>query len=332
MSETVDVPKVGPVKKPVVIAIAAGGAAFVGWRYYQSRQAAAADATAASTDGSFTDPGSIPAVDGAYTGQSVGLPDSSQPPSSSDYGFTGTTNSQWTQYAASQLSMSGTYDYSTVLADLGAYLAGKPLTTAQITIVQAAIAVAGNPPEGSHPLIPGGDTPITVAPTGLTATAINSTSVQLRWSAVPGAASYRIWQDGVSQVVGDSFTAGGQVGNLKPGTRYTFHVSAETASGHDGPKSAGVSVTTPAQKVSAPTGLKLWDAQRTSFNAYWSAVPGADGYDVYVNGQKHAVVDGNQSAMGGFKPGTRYSVYVVAWTHGGYHSPHSATATITTKK
>lgn len=322
-------PGVGPVNKTVLLAVGGAGAAYVGWRYYQSRQAAAAPAD--SADGTFADAGSIPAVDGAYTGQDVGLPDS-EPPSSSDYGFTGTTNSQWVQYAAGQLSMSGAYDYGTVVVDLGIYLAGRPLSRDQITIVQAAIGVAGQPPEGSHPLIPGGDTPITVAPTGLTGHAITSTSVQLSWQPVAGAAGYRIWESGVAQVVGDSFTAGGQVGGLQPGTSYTFSVSAESDSGQDGPKSAGVTVRTPSLAVSAPTGVRVNNVQRTSASVIWNLVPGAETYDVYGNGIKRATVRGNQSTQGGLKPGTRYAFYVVAHSIGGGTSRPSATATITTRK
>jgi hypothetical protein len=56
-----------------------------------------------------------------------------------------TTNAAWSQYAVSVLEGNG-YDPGTLTAELGAYLDGQPVTAAQETDINAAVAVAGYPP------------------------------------------------------------------------------------------------------------------------------------------------------------------------------------------
>jgi hypothetical protein len=333
---TVNVPKVGPVKKPVVITIALAGVAYVGWRYYQDRQAAAADTGDASTDGSFEDGGTIPAVDGAYTGQSVGLPDTSgTAPGTGDYGFTGSTNSQWTQYAATQLSMSGNQDYSAILVTLGQYLAGKPLSTAQQQTVQAAIAVAGNPPEGAHPIIPGGDTPLTIAPAGLVASGITSTTANLSWQPVAGAAHYRVYRaDLGKETVGESNDPNWQARGLSGGRTYQFQVAAVSASGANGPMSGPVTVKTPAVRLAAPAGLRVTATTATTASLTWQPVPGASGYRMYRSdtGQESAGDSRDPAWQArGLRAGTTYTIYVHAVDNNGTNGP-AASVRVTTKK
>ena len=55
------------------------------------------------------------------------------------------TNAQWTQAALSALTAQG-YTGQQVLGAVSPYLSGKPLTTDQTAVVQAAIAVEGYPP------------------------------------------------------------------------------------------------------------------------------------------------------------------------------------------
>lgn len=248
----VDLPVVGSVDKKVLLAVGGGVVLFVGWQYYRARGAAAAEGE--PVDPGFEDGGTLPAVDGAVKpGGDYGLPDgdgSGGAGSVDDYGFRGTTNSQWTQYAASKLALDDRWPYSTVLEAIGAYLNARPLTTAQIRIVEAALAVAGKPPVGYHVLIPGGDVPILVAPTGVSATATAYNAITVRWSAVAGAAKYEVSAGGVTTqtVTGTSANFTG----LKPSTYYTFQVRAVAAAGHKGPSSSNASATTPRQVVAPP--------------------------------------------------------------------------------
>ncbi|MER7953065.1 fibronectin type III domain-containing protein [Streptomyces sp. NPDC096079] len=249
----VQLPGVGGVDKKVLIGVGALAAVFVGWRYYQARQGAAAEEP---TDPGFEDGGTLPGVSGAVRdGNDYGLPEGdgsgSGGGSVDDYGFHGTTNSQWTQYVAAKLSQDDKWSYATILAALGQYLADKPLTKAQIEIVQAAFAVGGNPPVGYHSVIPGGDVAVIVAPGGLIGVPGSDTAVSLRWNAVAGVTGYRVYRNGTEAMSTSGPSA--SVTGLSPATSYSFAVAAVSSGGQVGPKSATVSVRTMAKKTpSAP--------------------------------------------------------------------------------
>ena len=247
-----NIPKIGPMKKPVVIAIGVGAIAIVGWRYWQSRSGAGADIV--PTDPGFADGGILPAVSGAVPSDNSFGSGTPVDNSTTSFGFSGTTNDQWTQYAATQLQQSADWSYTAILGALGNYLSNKPLSTLQQQIVQAAIAVAGYPPVGSHSVISGGDTTITIAPTGVTSKAVSSSSVQLSWLPVAGAAGYHLYLSGSNLIVGETTSTSGVIGNLKPSTTYLVQVAAHTGSGQTGPRSSSVHVTT--LKATAPTVTK----------------------------------------------------------------------------
>lgn len=63
-----------------------------------------------------------------------------------------TSNSGWAQAATAGLTDVG-YDGPTVSTALGAFLTGTPLTPAEVTIVNAAIAEYGRPPQGNIQVI-----------------------------------------------------------------------------------------------------------------------------------------------------------------------------------
>lgn len=243
----VELPGVGGVDKRVLLGIGGLLAAWVGWQYYRARQ----DAGAESVDPGFEDGGTLPGVDGAVKpGGDYGLPDgdgSTGGGSIDDYGFRGTTNSQWTQYAAAKLSSDDRWSYSTVVAALGAYLDQRPLTTAQQDIVRAALAVAGSPPVGYYVVVPGGDVPILVAPAGVRAYSVPG-GVQVTWSSVAGAAKYEVTGPSTKTVTGTQAVFDG----LAQGTSYSFTVRAVAAAGHKGPSSAAVSAVPRAPLVKPP--------------------------------------------------------------------------------
>jgi hypothetical protein len=106
-----------------------------------------ADETAGTTPGLE---GTYNPLTGQYTPGLGGIPGGNAPAS----------NAMWAQSAESFL-VSEDYDPATTAAALGAYLVGVPLTQAQYSIVQAAIAFEGQPPQGAPPvqqLPPGGQT------------------------------------------------------------------------------------------------------------------------------------------------------------------------------
>lgn len=188
MAGTVDLPAIGKVKSGYVWAGAAVVAVIVGYAYIRNKNSAAANsagtgtaAAAATTDPATGYPSGSPedlaalqaaggggygaygGVGGGYAGYGTGygaqqyyydpadgLYDLTAPYT----GSTGTSNTgpgtfsdnaYWVQYAIQNVQG---YPASDIQGALSAYLAGLGLTTTQMSIYQAALAVAGEPP---HP-------------------------------------------------------------------------------------------------------------------------------------------------------------------------------------
>lgn len=142
---TIDIPKIGPVKK--VYAYGAGGllVAYVGWRYYTAGRSGTVPAAGEDTElgtSSVTDtPGGT-----AGGGGTSGYVDTS--------GTDGMvlSNDQWTA-KASDLLQRGGWDAQVILTALGKYLGHQALTDSEILLVRAALAVAGPPPVGSFVIV-----------------------------------------------------------------------------------------------------------------------------------------------------------------------------------
>lgn len=333
---TVTLPGVGPVKKKVVIGIAAAAGGFVLWRYMQVRAAGGSSgAVPGDSDGDgYADAGTLPSVAGAVSpDNSYGIPDGSTAGSTDSYGFTGTTNSQWAQYASTQLSAaSDKWSSGDVMAALGAFLTNKPLTTTQQAIVQAAIGQAGQPPEGTHPIIPGGDVPITVAPAGLRVVSTTATTATLSYNAVAGAGYYRGYRSGASGNVGASDGTTMTISGLTPNTSYSFQVAADTTSGSPGPKSSSVTGKTKAVTLAKPGGVKASSVTKTSAVASCSPVSGATGYNWYINGVAHGHSDAPKYTVSGLKANTAYKLSVAADTATQGPGPQSGQVSFKTKK
>ncbi|MFB8771719.1 extracellular catalytic domain type 1 short-chain-length polyhydroxyalkanoate depolymerase [Streptomyces broussonetiae] len=87
-----------------------------------------------------------------------------------------------------------------------------------------------------------GGTGVLPAPTGLTVTAATDSSVGLRWNAVSGAASYRVFRDGAKVAITTSTTYTDT--GLATGTAYGYTVAAVDSSGATGATGAAVTATT----------------------------------------------------------------------------------------
>lgn len=256
LSGKVDVPVVGSVDKKVLLGVGGVAAAFVAWKWWQASAGGAAEYE--PTDPGFEGGEVLPSVEGAVSpDNSYGLSGDDEPESLDNYGFRGTTNSQWTQYAATQLSQSERWGYTDIIVALGKYLAGAPLDSVQVAIVQAAIAVAGPPPVGQHPIVTVPQTPVSLpAPSGLRASNLSKDYVRLDWNAVSGADKYVVRRDGTQiELSGDTQMG---VKGLKPDTSYAFTVTARGLDGKEGP-AASLSVKTlpeagakPPQSTSKP--------------------------------------------------------------------------------
>lgn len=330
MSGEINVPGAGPVDKRVVIGIGAAIVAFLAWRYWLA--GSGAEPVDEAADSGFEDGGTIPGVDGATDwygsggggGSSTGDDTSSTPQQIR-------TNAQWSQYARDQLLVTDSYTGTAIGAALGNYLAGRPLSTQQQEIVRAAIALAGYPPVGTFVVVPGGDTDVTVAPTGLKVTGVTTTAVTLSWSAVSGADEYRIYRGGVSQNVGTSRDTTGQVGGLQPNTSYTFQVAALSSAGKAGPRSSSVSAKTKAVALAKPATPRVTSVTATTAQVTTNKVSGAQGYNWYINGVAHGHSDAPTYRVVGLRKKTKYSVSVKADTSTQGPGPESARKSFTTK-
>jgi hypothetical protein len=324
----VDLPAVGKVSKKIIIPVAVVAVGFVGWRFYMARQGDGTDE--ATTDPGYDDPGVLPAVSGAVDPDNAYGSGAAPAPSTDDYGFNGTTNSQWTQYTAGQLAQSDRWSFTDILEALGSYLAGKPLTALQQSIVNSAVAIGGTPPVGTHVVVPGGNTPITIAPTGVKIVSTTTTSVTLSFNSVSGAAGYRAYRGGGSNV-GSSTGTTITVSHLEPNTSYSLSVAAVTASGATGPHSSPVSGKTKGVNLSKPSTPTVSNITKTSAHVRTGAVSNADGYNWYLNGVAHGHSDGPTYTLSGLKSRTPYKVTVRADTSTGAPGPVSSTRSFKTK-
>jgi len=331
MADDVQVPKLGPMNKKVLIGVGVAAAGFVGYRYYVSRNdAAATDAT--TTDPGFEDPGALPSVTGAVPDDNLFGSGSGTTSTTDDFGFTGTTNDQWTQYVGTQLSQSDTWSYTDILTALGAFLAGKPLSDIQQQIVQAAIAVGGYPPVGTHTIIPGGNTSVTVAPTGLTSDTQTDTTIHLVWQPVAGADRYNVYRtDTGDTVVGVGSSPAATVAGLKGNTAYHFTVAAVGSNGTVGPRTPAYAVKTKATTLKVPTKPTVSAITATTAMGHTTAVPGADHYLWYLNRIAHGSSDQPSYTLSGLSKNKTYSLTVAADTTAQSPTAQSAGTSFKTK-
>jgi fibronectin type 3 domain-containing protein len=141
------------------------------------------------------------------------------------------------------------------------------------------------------------------APTGVTATALSATSIQVSWNAVSGAASYKIYSAASSTAAktqaGTSTETAYTHSGLQAGTTcYYFVVAVVGASESD--YSAAVSIIT---YPNAPTGVAATAASANSISVSWTAATGAASYKVYYA----ASAGGEKTLAGTVTSGTSYT-------------------------
>lgn len=298
----VDVPKVGKVDKKTLFVILGGAVAFVGYRYWKARQDVG---DGEPVDLGYEDPGTLPGVAGAVKpDNSYGSGDGGTGGSTGG-GFRGLTNSEWSEYVLDRLQTDGKWTHSTIAVALGNYLTAKPTSSEQQDIVRAAIGIAGYPPVSGYALVGGGNTAITVAPSGVIATATGPTTIRLTFPSVPGAATYNAYVAGSAR--GTSSSSPLDVTGLTPGTSYSIQVAAVSASGQIGPKSSVVTGKTQSAAMGAPAKptVTLVQGNRVTFKT--STVPYATRYDWFLNGKIFNSTTGPAVTLTNLKNRARYS-------------------------
>lgn len=228
---TVKVPLIGTHPKKQIYMLGGVAVAVVGVAYYRSKKAASTAVPATTTDqidpatgftygspedsaalaqqASYNSPGGAGGGNGTGVGGGGGSLGSGPTSTIVD-------NSSWSQAASQYLVGVVGLDGPTVSSALGAYISAAPLTDAQVSIVQQAIAAVGYPPTPGTAGNPPGYVTVTTPPTGGNTTGGTTVtkkplarptlaikkhvtgSTDLVWTNIPNAYIYQIYLNGKS--------------------------------------------------------------------------------------------------------------------------------------
>lgn len=180
------------------------------------------------------------------------------------------------------------------------------------------VVEASNPSGLSAPSAQATATTVLAEPTGVVATAVSSSEIDLSWTAVSGATSYTVQRSNASG--GPYITAGSNTvtsladTGLNPGTTYFYVVEAVNPAGPSARSTQVSTITVPA----APSGLTATPASGTEVDLTWSPATGASGYIV----QRGSTSGGPYTTVGspaapsfadtGLVPDTTYFYVVLA--------------------
>jgi fibronectin type 3 domain-containing protein len=135
---------------------------------------------------------------------------------------------------------------------------------------------------------------VPAAPSGVTATGVSISQINVSWSATAGATSYTVQRSTTSggpySTVGSLSTTSFADTGLTAGTTYYYVVEATNGSGSSVPSAQATGVTLPA----APTGVTATTASPSQINLSWTAATGATSYTV----QRSTTSGGPYTAVG----------------------------------
>ncbi|MHB8710434.1 MAG: fibronectin type III domain-containing protein [Minisyncoccota bacterium] len=219
--------------------------------------------------------------------------------------------------------------------------AGSVAATATFSLADRylAIGAAFKPSSTSTP--PPADTTAPTIPTGLTATVVSSSQINLSWSASTdniGVTGYKIYRNGtqVATVASLSYANTG----LTASTLYSYTVAAYDAAGNVSTQSGSVSATTQSGGTldttapSIPTGLSASVISSSQINLAWSASTdnvGVTGYRIYRNGTLLTTTSATSYSNTGLAASTAYSYTVSAYDAAGNNSAQSTSVSATTQ-
>jgi hypothetical protein len=260
MPGSVSVPGIGPVKKPVLIAVGLGTAGVLAYAYIRRRRAAAADTTTTTdttaTDQTTADQYALAGAAAADSGYAVVPAGNVGTAAYSPYGYdvygnplpaptqagtaggVYTTNADWDIAAINGLEATGTSEATGSLA-ISRVLGGLTVTSAQRDLFMEAVGLLGQPPQGYPQPIKLVDTPAQPAPTTTTAkpgkagnvhaTKVTRTEIALDWNAASHASGYHIDVNGrrVTSVQYSQYALQG----LHPNSSYSITITPDNSAG-----------------------------------------------------------------------------------------------------
>jgi len=210
-------------------------------------------------------------------------------------------------------------------------------TTYSYTV--AAYDAAGNV-SAQSPLVSvttSADTAAPSVPTGLNASVVSSSQINLAWNASTdnvGVAGYRVFRNGsqIAQVSGTSYSDTG----LVSATTYPYTVAAYDAAGNVSAQSSAVSATTQSPDTippSVPAGLTATAVSSSQINLSWNVSTdnvAVTGYKVFRNGIQVGVPTATSFSDVGLNFSTTYVYTVSALDGAGNASAQSSAVSATT--
>jgi fibronectin type 3 domain-containing protein len=173
-------------------------------------------------------------------------------------------------------------------------------------------------------------------PTGLTATAVSSSQINLTWTASTGASGYKIYRAGV-QIATTTGTTYANTG-LAASTTYCYTVAAYDTAGNNSAQSVSKCATTSASAdTTAPSvpSLTVSAASSSQINLSWTTSTdtggsGLAGYKIYRSGTLLTTTSGTSYSNTGLAAGTSYCYTVAAYDNAGNNSAQSTSKCTTT--
>ncbi|MBI2609940.1 fibronectin type III domain-containing protein [Candidatus Giovannonibacteria bacterium] len=191
---------------------------------------------------------------------------------------------------------------------------------------------------------PAPDTTAPTVPSGLSASTISSSQINLSWSAstdAVGVTGYKIYRGGVQ--IATSNTISYSDTGLTASTLYSYTVAAYDAAGNTSAQSSSASATTQASSPtptpdttapSVPTGLSATAVSSSQINLSWTAstdAVGVTGYKIYRSGTQIATSNTTTYSNIELSASTLYSYTVAAYDAAGNTSAQSGSASATTQ-
>lgn len=216
-------------------------------------------------------------------------------------------------------------------------ITGKQVSQGLMTVIRQSTDIKIT---GASVVVTVGDYAAPSVPTGLVATAVSSSQINLNWNAstdtsgvmYSGMSKYRVRRGGSFLVDVNHPTLTYSNTGLSSFTNYSYTVSALDVAGNESAQSASANATT--FNVSLPaqvTGLTATAVSASQIDLSWNAASGATTYTVRRAGTViQTGLNGLTYSNGGLAASTNYS-YTVAGVNAAGEGPQSASANATTQ-